>query len=162
MGNKTGKRAVMLPPIRFQCWDFNCNPLHIHTVQLTICMLNSELCKIRLAPHLPGHNWYVKQSVSIMLFVYEVTSVNKMLVPLPYLSHICLNFPYIEGDRATYWPNRDTLTHTIVLLYWWTFNPYPTAFPYGNGMVLHFYQQQESSTTKTVHKVINKGLKTYV
>jgi len=25
--------------------------------------------------------------------------------------------------------------------------PYPTAFPYGNGMVLHFYQQQESSTT---------------
>ena len=41
-------------------------------------------------------------------------------------------------------------------------NPYPTAFPYGNGMVLHFYQQQESITTKTVHKVINKGLKTYV
>ena len=45
----------------------------------------------------------------------------------------------------------------------WTYiNPYPTAFPYGNGMVLHFYQQQESSTTKTVHKVINKGLKAYV
>ena len=42
------------------------------------------------------------------------------------------------------------------------FNPYPTVFPYGNGMVLHFYQQQESSTTKTVHKIINKGLKTYV
>ena len=42
------------------------------------------------------------------------------------------------------------------------FNPYPTAFPYGKGMVLHFYQQQESSTTKTVHKVINKGLKTIV
>ena len=41
-------------------------------------------------------------------------------------------------------------------------NPYPTAFPYGNGMVLHFYQQQESSTTKPVHKVINKRLKTYV
>ena len=41
-------------------------------------------------------------------------------------------------------------------------NAYPTAFPYGNGMVIHFYQQQESSTTKTVHKVINKGLKTYV
>ena len=42
------------------------------------------------------------------------------------------------------------------------FNPYPTAFPYGNGMVLHFYQQQESSTTKTVHKVIKKRLKAYV
>jgi len=41
-------------------------------------------------------------------------------------------------------------------------NPYPTAFPYENGMVLHFYQQQESSTTKTVHEVINKRLKTYV
>jgi len=41
-------------------------------------------------------------------------------------------------------------------------NPYPTAFPYGNNMVLHFYQQQDSSTTKTVHRVINKGLKTYV
>ena len=40
--------------------------------------------------------------------------------------------------------------------------PYPMAFPYGNVMVLHFYQQQESSTTKTVHKVINKGLKAYV
>jgi len=26
----------------------------------------------------------------------------------------------------------------------------------------YIYQQQESSTTKTVHKVINKGLKTYV
>ena len=42
------------------------------------------------------------------------------------------------------------------------FNPYPTAFPYGNGIVLHFYQQQESSTTKTVHKVINRGIKAYV
>jgi len=41
-------------------------------------------------------------------------------------------------------------------------NPYPTAFPYANGMVLHFYQQQESSTTKTVHKVINKRLTAYV
>ena len=40
--------------------------------------------------------------------------------------------------------------------------PYPTAFPYGNGMVLHFYHQQKSSTTKTVHKVINKRLKAYV
>ena len=45
------------------------------------------------------------------------------------------------------------------LIYSFRINPYPTAFPYGNGMVLHFYQQQESSTTKTVHKVINKGLK---
>ena len=52
--------------------------------------------------------------------------------------------------------------NTCICLYYFIINPYPTAFPYGNGMVLHFYQQQESSTTKTVQKVINKGLKTYV
>ena len=50
----------------------------------------------------------------------------------------------------------DVRIYTTVII------PYPTAFPYGNGMVLHFYQQQESSTTKTVHKVISKGLKAYV
>ena len=52
--------------------------------------------------------------------------------------------------------------NTSNFFFFLSFNPYPTAFPYGNGMVLHFYQQQESSTTKTVHKVINKGLKAYV
>ena len=52
--------------------------------------------------------------------------------------------------------------YQVVLTIQYSINPYPTAFPYGNGMVLHFYQQQESSTTKTVHKVINKGLKMYV
>ena len=25
-------------------------------------------------------------------------------------------------------------------------NPYPTAFPYGNGMVLHFYQHNQNCT----------------
>ena len=59
----------------------------------------------------------------------------------------------VYGDSAC-----DVTRSDIVL----RINPYPTAFPYGNGMVLHFYQQQESSTTKTVHKVINKGLKAYV
>ena len=58
----------------------------------------------------------------------------------------CLKLQYLENVQAL----------------WQVINPYPTAFPYGNGMVLHFYQQQESSTTKTVHKVINKGLKTYL
>ena len=58
-------------------------------------------------------------------------------------------------NNSSILPLRD-----VVLLL--SINPYPTAFPYGNGMVLHFYQQQESSTTKTVHKVINKGLKAYV
>ena len=65
------------------------------------------------------------------------------------------------GTYFPWWRQASVLLHfnihkrTVI-------NPYPTAFPYGNGMVLHFYQQQESSTTKTVHKVINKGLKAYV
>jgi hypothetical protein len=59
-----------------------------------------------------------------------------------------------HAQRQLYYPNVRTFSSRI--------NPYPTAFPYGNGMVLHFYQQEESSTTKTVNKVINKGLKTYV
>ena len=54
-----------------------------------------------------------------------------------------------------------TLCFTVAFAVGHGIIPYPTAFPYGNGMVLHFYQQQESSTTKTVHKVINKRLKTY-
>ena len=58
--------------------------------------------------------------------------------------------------------NYKLLLKRIRFIMFKTVKPYPTAFPYGNGMVLHFYQQQESSTTKTVHKVINKGLKAYV
>ena len=38
-------------------------------------------------------------------------------------------------------------------------NSYPTAFPYGNGMVLHFYQQQESSTPKLYTKSLTRDLK---
>ena len=64
--------------------------------------------------------------------------------------------PATEGTPPSRKKTRDTFPVPA------SFNPYPTSFPYGNGMVLHFYQQQESSTTKTVHKVINKGLKTYV
>ena len=61
-----------------------------------------------------------------------------------------------ERERQKVWVGVGDTRHYV------DYNPYPTAFPYGNGMVLHFYQQQESSTTKTVHKVINKGLKTHV
>ena len=63
---------------------------------------------------------------------------------------------YLEDSGGSLVVITTEITMCILL------NPYPTAFPYGNGTVLHFYQQQESSTTKTVHKVINKGLKTYV
>ena len=91
-----------------------------------------------------------------------------------YTVHIELNF--ITGD-SFYWltllecinyspwgwlsKGLNMFELSTVLLQRWL-NPYPNAFPYGNGMVLHFYQQQESSTTKAVHKVINKGLKAYV
>ena len=69
----------------------------------------------------------------------------------------------IECDLETLWMRRPRPTGGAVAPNNKKYvNPYPTAFLYGNGMVLHFYQQQESSTTKTVHKVINKGLKTYV
>ena len=64
----------------------------------------------------------------------------------------------VETWNNVSWVNLSYGRLQFAILY----NPYPTAFPYGNDMVLHFYQQQESSTTKTVHKVINKGLKTYV
>ena len=67
------------------------------------------------------------------------------------------SLPFIENDQHSI--QEESGLHPWG---WSDYNPYPTAFPYGNGMVLHFYQQQESSTTKTVHKVINKGLKTYV
>ena len=60
------------------------------------------------------------------------------------------------------WITEDCYISDSVSVITFMYSPYPTAFPYGNGMVLHFYQQQESSTTKTVHKVINKGLKAYV
>ena len=64
--------------------------------------------------------------------------------------------------RRVFGAKREEVTGEWRKLHNEELNPYPTAFPYGNGMVLHFYQQQESSTTKTVHKVINKGLKAYV
>ena len=69
----------------------------------------------------------------------------------------------MNGSTKYYWKTCCFYALNLEnLLQFQRFNPYPTAFPYGNSMFLHFYQQQESSTTKTVHKVINKGLKTYV
>ena len=79
------------------------------------------------------------------------------MVILKAYSHRTLETTGMITTNLQYGINLDLPKPSIVNI-----NPYPTAFPYGNGMVLHFYQQQESSTTKTVHKVINKGLKTYV
>ena len=74
------------------------------------------------------------------------------LVPESSVTEFEMAIGKLKSHRS---PGMDQIRAEII-------NPYPTAFPYGNGMVLHFYQQQESSTTKTVHKVINKRLKTYV
>ena len=84
-----------------------------------------------------------------------------MITLLQYIYfYLVCNFHCHEGHGSSF------TAHLTVEFFFlrkiFMFNPYPTAFPYGNGMVLHFYQQQESSTTKTVHKVINRGLKTYV
>ena len=73
--------------------------------------------------------------------------------------------PVLTLGNSTFCAQRVYIFGMVLITksdYLFIINPYPTAFPYGNGMVLHFYQQQESSTTKTVHKVINKRLKTYV
>ena len=88
------------------------------------------------------------------------TNIGLSTVFVNVLQIIFFNRCTVHSDIHTvHSPNRWTFIKTLITIY---INPYPTAFPYGNGMVLHFYQQQESSTTKTVHKVINKGLKTYV
>ena len=84
-------------------------------------------------------------------------SCNKWYIFLYYRSHRHPVTDYkIHSHRLYYTATLLPTDHSLHI------KPYPTAFPYGNGMVLHFYQQQESSTTKTVHKVINKGLKTYI
>ena len=77
-------------------------------------------------------------------------AISSQMIKRANLSVLC----YITDDKSNSNENQIKIEAGI--------NPYPTAFPYGNGIDLHFYQQQESSTTKTVHKVINKTLKTYV
>ena len=72
------------------------------------------------------------------------------------LEKLVKKFPYLLEPEGLLPVSTSTQQHLNQI------NPYPTAFPYGNGIVLHFYQQQESRMTKTVHKVFNKGLKTYV
>ena len=89
--------------------------------------------------------------------VDEIMAVNSHKVLRLPPHHVDLKPVELIWADVKQWHRADNTTFPIDDI-----NPYPTAFPYGNGMVLHFYQQQESSTTKTVHKVINKGLKTYV
>ena len=85
----------------------------------------------------------------------RITVLSYVLIVLSYILFVCKCVLYYYNRVST----QMQLTNISINI---NINPYPTAFPYGNGTVLHFYQQQESSTTKTVNKVINKGLKAYV
>ena len=94
----------------------------------------------------------MKEKWSVEISESHPTTISDISEFLNLHRHLCANVQYHIHQYAA----------LVFQAYLSWINPYPTAFPYGNGMVLHFYQQQESSTTKTVHKVINKGLKTYV
>ena len=113
------------------------------------------------------HTWNVQSCISWWWVIYHPKHVENRTKWNIYLTllhqagvfHLLLS----QGIRDVCQKDEKvTLSSTFTVDADAVINPYPTAFPYGNGMVLHFYQQQESSTTKTVHKVINKGLKTYV
>ena len=120
------------------------------------------------------HIWlYLVFDIAKAEYIIDIVLVNICMLSLYYLIFFLIlsrtlhkNYIVICKFRYNIVLNKESLyLHGDLMLLLWEnrhINPYPTAFPYGNGMVLHFYQQQESSTTKTVHKVINKGLKTYV
>ena len=82
------------------------------------------------------------------------SKLSETLVPIYQNQNTCILNTTVRIMRVFYLPTdaQESCFIKNIEIY---INPYPTAFPYGNGMVLHFYQQQESSTTKTVHKVIN-------
>ena len=113
--------------------------------------------------------WLVSYSRRFLILF----SASKCITAIHTLPSVFNNLP-LDSARAARRDRHITLPSHIAFILWshamWlrmkqretVINPYPTAFPYGNGMVLHFYQQQESSTTKTVHKVINKRLKACV
>ena len=109
------------------------------TVFRNMCLFCTVQCKMSKYHFQPGHS----------LACFAVTCMT--------LSKSARSFMCLEGMAVE--QNLNKIINLYCLL--GSHIPYPTAFPYGNGMVLHFYQQQESSTTKTVHKVINKGLKAY-
>jgi hypothetical protein len=54
LDDNTGGGAVTLQPMTFHSLDFNWTRLY--KMKLTICILNSDLRKIRLAPDLPERN----------------------------------------------------------------------------------------------------------
>ena len=100
--------------------------------------------------------------VNISVFKLIYANISLYFVPVRYLYGLLLCCVLIAPSYSNIFTHKLNSVLRIRTVQQHVIIPYPTAFPYGNGMVLHFYQQQESSTTKTVHRVINKGLKTYV
>ena len=151
---------------KHDCKLYSCTHTHTHTRKHTVtCLCDASLTFNNLprsgnTPYLslpttprPDTANVLAESPSVRINVQS----SEFLVPAS-LASSNLGTPVNTSNklRHSIYLFMDSVANTFTL------NPYPTAFPYGNGMVLHFYQQQESSTTKTVHKVINKGLKTYV
>ena len=125
-------------------WHVATSNLDFNTISYFVNVCTPNSCSKLLTIHLRLHNPVHQLSSTLRLPHFYITEI-------VYLYHLHNGFRWSLCSCS----RHDSPTQQ-------RFNPYPTAFPYGNGMVLHFYQQQESSTTKTVHKVINKGLKTYV
>ena len=171
--------------------QFNIQQFYVLPTQLYLCVLCGSENKQRLFPYTTLTDWFVEQRRSVFTARYGLGYKFQVTVPpsprtaIIYASYLRECLILIGETSAMGGPSAKTsnCSHEkkelsfLKMIHWksdlqlvaWNrsefgewINPYPTAFPYGNGMVLHFYQQQESSTTKTVHKVINKGLKTYV
>ena len=70
LGELKGNGAVMLRPIMFQSaevWISSALPcIYLYILQLTMCILNSDLRKIRLATHVPGRNYRVSRGVFVV------------------------------------------------------------------------------------------------
>ena len=141
--------------------------IRIGAITVNLCCVRQSKCRltvyivsvfiISVVPE-GGSTLFVLHNICVILIHLRILSVYVVSVYIisvyivsAYILSMYIVSPYVVSVRSLH-------SHSKISL----FNPYPTAFPYGNGMVLHFYQQQESSTTKTVNKVINKGLKTYV
>ena len=82
LGDNTGGRTFMLRPIRFQCvgvWISNGLPCIY--MYLTLCILSSDLRKIRLALDLTQRNSYISRGMSVtFLLRLDVPAVS---CPMP-------------------------------------------------------------------------------
>lgn len=85
LDNNIGGRVVMLRPFRLQCVEVLISAgLLVYTyaidhVCVCVYIYTPDLCKIRLLPGLPEHNYCVNQGVSSLKFPISVHLVNFMV-----------------------------------------------------------------------------------